>query len=81
MQKQISVAELKSQLLDQGYIGIYFCDFESVDNGVIEHYSLLKAGEQPYPGCSEDIPTPLLSDYGTSILQRYLDKVIVIDQL
>ena len=73
---------MKDQFLSAGYIAIYFCEFESGDNEVIEHYHLLKSGEEIDTSCADLVRIPLLSEEANSILQDYIDgKLILIHSL
>jgi hypothetical protein len=73
------VQSIKEELLSEGYIAIYFCEFESRDNEDVEHYQLLKSGDKIEAGCADLGRIPIISEEATSILQDYIDdKPIVI---
>lgn len=71
--------ELRKVLIDNGYIGIQFCDIECSEHGDIFHYQLLKPGQEITEGCADLGKIPLLSKEGYTILEEYLttDRVAI----
>jgi hypothetical protein len=77
-----TIQTMKDDFFAAGYIAFYFCDFESGENEVIDHYHLLKPGDEVEAGCADLGRIPLLSEEANSILQDYIDgKPIVIHSL
>ena len=77
-----TIQTMKDDFFAAGYIAIYFCEFESGDSEFIEHYHLLKPGDEVHAGCADLGRIPLLSEEANSILQDYIDgKPIVIHSL
>ena len=64
---------LKDSIMNAGFVAIHFCNFESGAAQTIEHYHLIKPGEDIDTSCADLGRIPIISEEANSILQEYLD--------